>query len=68
VFGTSRAPVDHPVGSYELLPRDVRSETSVKTCVETILQRTGRIDLLVNNAGFAQGGALEENSLDDARV
>jgi NADP-dependent 3-hydroxy acid dehydrogenase YdfG len=68
VFGTSRAPLDHPVGSYELLPLDVGSETSVQTCVETILQRTGRIDLLVNNAGFAQGGALEENSLDDARA
>jgi len=51
-----------------LLPLDVCSETSVQTCVQTILERTGRIDLLVNNAGFAQGGALEENSLEDARA
>jgi NAD(P)-dependent dehydrogenase (short-subunit alcohol dehydrogenase family) len=49
-----------------MLPLDVCSETSVQACVQTILQRTGRIDLLVNNAGFAQGGALEENSLEDA--
>ena len=68
VFGTSRAPLDRPAGSYEVLPLDVRSEASVQACVQTILQRTGRIDLLVNNAGFAQGGALEENSLEDARA
>ncbi|OLC61582.1 MAG: hypothetical protein AUH89_02415 [Ktedonobacter sp. 13_1_40CM_4_52_4] len=68
VFGTSRTPIDHPGGSYEMLPLDVCSEISVQACVQTILQRTGRIDLLVNNAGYAQGGALEENSLDDARA
>src|ERR671922_170493 len=51
-----------------LLPLDVCSETSVQTCLQTILGRTGRIDLLVNNAGFAQGGAIEENSLEDARA
>ncbi len=68
VFGTSRAPTHSTAGSFELLPLDVCSETSVQTCVQTILERTGRIDLLVNNAGFAQGGALEENSLEDARV
>ncbi len=68
VFGTSRAPTHSTAGSFELLPLDVCSETSVQTCVQTILERTGRIDLLVNNAGFAQGGALEENSLEDARA
>ena len=68
VFGTSRTPLHNETSSVELLPLDVTSETSVQACVQTILQRTGRIDLLVNNAGFAQGGALEENSLEDARA
>src|SRR5215469_4783505 len=68
VFGTSRAPERYPAGTYEMLPLDVRSETSVRASVETILQRTGRIDLLVNNAGYVLGGALEENSLDDAQA
>ncbi len=68
VFGTSRAPLANPVGPYEVLSLDVCSETSVLACVQTILHRTGRIDLLVNNAGSAQGGALEENSLEDARA
>jgi NAD(P)-dependent dehydrogenase (short-subunit alcohol dehydrogenase family) len=68
VFGTSRAPAHNAAGSFELLPLDVDSEASVQMCVQTIQERTGRIDLLVNNAGFAQGGALEENSLEDARA
>jgi len=68
VFGTSRTPAHNTAGSFELLPLDVDSETSVQTCIQKILERTGRIDLLVNNAGFAQGGALEETSLEDARA
>ena len=68
VFGTSRAPAHNIAGGFELLPLDVCSETSVEACVQTILGRTGHIDLLVNNAGFAQGGALEEISLEDAQA
>jgi NAD(P)-dependent dehydrogenase (short-subunit alcohol dehydrogenase family) len=68
VFGTSRVPTYHGPSSLELLPLDVTSETSVEMCIQTILERTGRIDLLVNNAGFAQAGALEETSLEEARA
>jgi NAD(P)-dependent dehydrogenase (short-subunit alcohol dehydrogenase family) len=68
VFGTSRTPTRDTTNSFELLQLDVCSEASVQTCVQTILGRTGRIDLLVNNAGFAQAGALEENSLEDAQA
>ncbi len=68
VFGTSRAPAHNEASSMELLPLDVTSETSVEMYVQTILDRTGRIDLLVNNAGFAQAGALEETSLEEARA
>src|SRR5258707_15044480 len=68
VFGTSRAPLHKEASSVELLPLDVNSETSVQMCVQTILGRTGRIDLLVNNAGFARAGGLEENSLEEAHA
>src|SRR5260370_35524699 len=46
VFGTSRAALDHEASSFALLPRDITSETSVQTCIQTIQGRTGRIDLL----------------------
>jgi NAD(P)-dependent dehydrogenase (short-subunit alcohol dehydrogenase family) len=68
VFGTRRTPAASRSASDELLSLDVRSEESVQACIETVLQRAGRIDLRVNNAGYAQGGALEENTASSAQA
>ncbi|WP_434753054.1 SDR family oxidoreductase [Paenibacillus amylolyticus] len=46
---------------------DVTDSESVQTAVETVLQQYGRIDMLVNNAGFAVGGFIEEVSMEDWR-
>jgi NAD(P)-dependent dehydrogenase (short-subunit alcohol dehydrogenase family) len=51
-----------------MIPLDVRSDASVAGAVRTILHEAGRIDVLVNNAGFSQTGAIEENSLSDAQA
>lgn len=67
VFGTSRAPSSTP-GGFELLPLDVRDDASVAACVAAVTARALRLDLLVNNAGFEQAGALEELSLEEARA
>ena len=69
VYGTSRrgaANAGKP--SFEMLPLDVTSDESVAAAVSEVMRRHGRIDLLVNNAGFgvAPAGA-EESSLDQAR-
>ena len=42
------------------LPLDVTRPASVQQAVERTLQQFGRIDVLVNNAGFAVRGAIEE--------
>jgi len=67
VFGTSRRPeqVEKEAG-IEMLPLDVTSTDSVRACVDTVLERCGHIDLLVNNAGQMQGGLVEETSIEDA--
>jgi NAD(P)-dependent dehydrogenase (short-subunit alcohol dehydrogenase family) len=51
-----------------MLPLDVTSDESVAATVREVLRVEGRIDLLVNNAGFgvAPAGA-EESSIEQAR-
>lgn len=46
---------------------DVTDHESIRQAVEEVMARFRRIDLLVNNAGFAVGGYIEELSLEDWR-
>jgi len=68
VFGTSRRAADTVQRSFEMLTLDVTSDESVAAVVNEVIRRAGRIDLLVNNAGFgvAPAGA-EESSIEQAR-
>jgi NAD(P)-dependent dehydrogenase (short-subunit alcohol dehydrogenase family) len=69
VFGTMRRLIeaDTVAGGLDLVQLDVRNEESVRSCLRTVLERTGRIDALVNNAGYTLIGALEETSIEEAR-
>ncbi len=60
VFAGARKPEVVPVHA-NLLPvaLDVNSDGSVQACVASVLQQAGTIDVLVNNAGIGQGGAVE---------
>lgn len=46
---------------------DVTDAESVQKAVGSALHNNGRIDMLVNNAGFAVGGFIEEVSMEDWR-
>ncbi|GGF21567.1 short-chain dehydrogenase/reductase [Aliidongia dinghuensis] len=69
VFGGVRSPEKaRAIKDVTFVPIDVRDEASVKTGVETVLQRAGRIDVLINNAGYSIVGAVEETSPEEARA
>jgi len=68
VYGTSRrATSGEKRGEVTFLPLDVTDDDSVAAAVSDVVDR-GRIDVLVNNAGFGIAGAAEESSIDQARA
>jgi NAD(P)-dependent dehydrogenase (short-subunit alcohol dehydrogenase family) len=67
VFGTARKPFAANSGDYEVLPLDVTSDESVRSCVSAVIERAERIDILINNAAVGLLGAIEETSIEEAR-
>src|SRR5437763_6919696 len=69
VYGTSRrATAGETRGGVVFLPLDVTDDESVVDAVREVLDRSGRIDVLVNNAGLGVAGAAEESSVEQARA
>ena len=50
-----------------LLKLDLTDDASIVAAVETIKKEAGRVDVLVNNAGYGSYGALEDVPLGEAR-
>lgn len=67
VYGTSRNPENYPDSQFPLLTLEVRSSESIHKAIIQVLQQSGRIDVLINNAGVGITGALEEIPMNEIR-
>jgi len=61
VYGTSRSP-QTPVQEIDWLCMDVDRDASVRESIASVLAESGRIDVVVNCAGFGIGGSVEDSS------
>ena len=51
-----------------VLALDVTDDASMQAGIDSIISMSGRIDVLVNNAGYGSYGAVEDVSLQEART
>ena len=66
VYGGSRS---RQIAYKNFIPLllDVTNDRSVKLGIQQVLDREGRIDVVINNAGIAYAGSVEDTALEEAQ-
>ncbi len=66
--GRSAYPVEMAGNRVEMIVMDVDEDASVRTGVATVMAKAGRLDAVINNAGFSMVGAVEDTSIEEAKA
>ncbi len=67
VYGAGRKPPSSENYRFTYLPMNLTDDRSVTDAIFRIISERSRIDVLINNAGVGQCGAVEETQIDDAK-
>ncbi len=65
IYGTGRKATENQYYIPVLL--DLTKPKSIKEAVDFVIEKEGKIDVLINNAGIGITGSIEETSIDDMR-
>lgn len=68
VFGTSRNPQNVANSVFPLIALDVRSTESIARAIAEVIRISGRIDVVINNAGVGIIGPIEEIPTEEIRL
>jgi NAD(P)-dependent dehydrogenase (short-subunit alcohol dehydrogenase family) len=68
VYGAARRGVSTNTGNVTMLTTDVTQDSSVEQTIATVLEREGRLDVVVNNAGMGIAGPLENTTVEQAKA
>jgi NAD(P)-dependent dehydrogenase (short-subunit alcohol dehydrogenase family) len=68
VYGTVRRGLESYPAGIHVLKMDLTDPASIKTAISSVLEKEGRIDILINNAGMHTGGAIETTPIENIRL
>jgi len=67
VYGVSRKAIQlNP--KVNILQLDITDQPAVQNAMNTVIQKEGRIDVLINNAGMHTGGSIEDAPYEDVKL